>query len=362
MKYLVILSFLIVATSCSQNLSISKTQEAWDGYNNPQNLDSKYVTKFDLLPLTGSKLDRLRGWSGHGWPSVNGGIAVRWFESHGASDTGYRPFTEQELKSMSKEDLKRLSPAEKYDIYMGRFDYPTVSHERNRINVTRNESWFGLCNGAAAASLLFDEPKPVELKGVTGITVPFGSADIKALLTLYHGNIVFSEDAKMIGLRCSEKINEGSPRSNNSACRDTNPGAFHIVMANRLGMHGEAFIIDSTADYEVWNHPVVYFNSKVLKRQTPSQYAAHGAVEEVVVRTKIRTTDGGEPEWNRTIGMSAHASSYYTYEYTLELDAKGDIIGGEWISHDRPDFTWIPVDVPFRGQWEGIKDIYDASH
>jgi hypothetical protein len=37
------------------------------------------------------------------------------------------------------------------------------------------------------------------------------------------------------------------------------------------------------------------------------------------------------------------AQSYNSkaYEYTLELDSAGNIIGGEWISETQPDFLWL---------------------
>lgn len=32
---------------------------------------------------------------------------------------------------------------------------------------------------------------------------------------------------------------------------------------------------------------------------------------------------------------------YRDYEYFLELNASGNIIGGEWITSTRPDFMWM---------------------
>ncbi len=50
---------------------------------------------------------------------------------------------------MSLDDLKILSPAEKYDIYVGRYDYPTVQSEWKRTN-PEDAHWEGLCHGCTS--------------------------------------------------------------------------------------------------------------------------------------------------------------------------------------------------------------------
>lgn len=57
-----------------------------------------------------------------------------------------------------------------------------------------------------------------------------------------------------------------------------------------------------------------------------------------------------------------------SYEYILELDAEGKIIGGEWIGESKtnhPDFLWLPVekeDVPVAGiEWHHIKKLLELS-
>ena len=47
-----------------------------------------------------------------------------------------------------------------------------------------------------------------------------------------------------------------------------------------------------------------------------------------------------------------------TYKYRLELDKDGKIIGGAWISVDRPDFIWKKNDPGFIGFFEDLSRIY----
>jgi hypothetical protein len=40
-------------------------------------------------------------------------------------------------------------------------------------------------------------------------------------------------------------------------------------------------------------------------------------------------------------GTPAQTTKSKDYEYVLELDIAGNIIGGEWISETRPDMLWM---------------------
>ena len=42
----------------------------------------------------------------------------------------------------------------------------------------------------------------------------------------------------------------------------------------------------------------------------------------------------------RVVAASEQPSSR-VYDYKLELNSKGEIIGGDWISEGRPDFIWL---------------------
>jgi hypothetical protein len=75
-----------------------------------------------------------------------------------------------------------------------------------------------------------------------------------------------------------------------------------------------------------------------------------------------------------TDGNLAHDIGRYTatvrYEYIVELDTAGKVVGGEWVGNSKrlhPDFAWLPVRV--RNQtvasgkirWADVKALLDAS-
>ena len=110
--------------------------------------------------------------------------------------------------------------------------------------------WWGTCHAWTPASLLMPEPQhAVTLNGVT-----FEVGDIKALTQ----NIFDSTSAVMLGGRCNSKeITHDVNGSANDECSDVNPGAMHVILTNFLGISQLPLIEDRTANYEVWNQPVV---------------------------------------------------------------------------------------------------------
>ena len=199
-------------------------------------------------------------WSGDYWATYKGGITYRWNEvgSNGSSQYGYKLIDDKtDFHSL---DLTALSPAEKYDIYLGRYDFPLTTYERNRTQIMKTipgtteyqegftiPAWEGLCHAWAPATILFDAPNPVVVEGANGVKVPFGASDVKALLT-YFLHYEKSPNVNFLGGRCNldfgklrQDYNAGKITKaqyeaylEESQCSDTNAGAFHIVLVNQI--------------------------------------------------------------------------------------------------------------------------------
>ncbi len=331
-----------------------------DGVNNPTQWSDTYKYELSKLPTSGRKAD-FKPWSDIYWPSQLGGIAMRW--RYGLKP-GFHHYlhSKREVLAMSQSQLAMLSPAEKYDIFMGRFDYPTVRHVRG-FNNPRAQAWEGICHGWASAALNHPEPASVTVAGPSGITVPFGSGDVKALLDWYYAR--FGRANVFLGLKCDAGSGGNIIRRlrssvNSASCKDVNPGAMHVIFANELGIKKQGFSVDIDRMREIWNQPVYAFES----RQSPSTVriyrgAAPGTARIVQIRTKMFYTDElDQPSWTPVVGTSFNKESVATYDYYLELDRAGRIIGGEWISDKHPDFLWNAPKIPFLGEFEGINQIY----
>lgn len=220
------------------------------------------------------------------------------------------------------------------------------------------ETWWGLCHAWVPAAVL--EPEPIHPVTVNG--VEFTVSDIKALLiTMYDRS-----SALMMGGRCNEKEikrdEHGRIVDEQEECRDTNPGAFHVTIVNMLGIQKRAFAEDKTAGYQVWNQPVRGYEIREAREVTEAQamellgrpgesYLEVFDSPNCVSWRHVRmTTKYITESSNTTEGPLVPNIGQYTrndnYEYILELDADGKIVGGEWVGSSRtshPDFLWLPI-------------------
>jgi hypothetical protein len=316
---------------------------AIDTTNDPASLDPTYDRRYGALPLEGSA--HRVPWTDTYWPKYQGGISNRW---QTGEHFGYASPPLSQLMAMSRDDIGKLSPTEKYDILVGNYNYSLTSAVQGQNRPTE-ASWQGYCHGWTPAAIHFDEPKPVAMTNDDGIVIPFGSADVKALLTYFQGEVVtsrwseqihpFQRPARVLGSLCAGKA------ALDPGCYDANPGSFHIVMANQLGLRGEAFGIDAVNGYEKWNQPVHRFTATELSRRPPSEGASESAVEEVVIRASVTYTQEIHATWDAVGGTDAHSDTTKTYAYTLELDPDGEIVGGQWLYllDDGGDVTYAQV-------------------
>jgi len=87
--------------------------------------------------------------------------------------------------------------------------------------------------------------------------------------------------------------------------------------------------------------------------------AAPGTVEQVRVAASLTYVKETTPAWD------AHPPYLVVekYEYWLELDENENIIGGEHLAYNRPDFAWYLEEVSenFRDYFSPLSKIYAAS-
>ena len=277
------------------------------------------------LPLIGEAPDV---WSGHWWPYSSGGLA-------------------------RKGPLGEKSPLERYD-QVTNGSYLATEWELNQAGKLGAVSWAGHCNGLAAAGTMMAEP----VRSVSYLGVDFSIVDIKALLVgLWQGG------GEAVGGRCRlarPKSTVGGRRIDPD-CRSLNPGTFHIVVSNFLGRMALPVIIDIDPKEQVWNYPIRSYEVTLI--EFVSRVRADMLVSEE------------EDVWSSAATYFAHVMNEVTlatgkvisYEYVLEGDNDGNIIGGEWIrksKKDHPDFIWrhqepMPEN-PFLDR-ETILKIYQES-
>ncbi len=311
-------------------------EEAWGPDSAPEIMSSFFEKKFALLPLRGTVKDNQHYWSGDYWALRKGSINYRWYAKNKIGFNLNSPAKARAMK-MTIPELAELSPSEKYDLFTGRYDYP-LKNKVSQIADPGAESWEGMCHGWSPASMNHVEPRSKLLRNPDGIEIPFGSTDIKALVSFYYGYEYQAPDTHQMGRRCYK----GPFLNREHDCQeDLNAGTFHIVLSNRIGLEGKGFIADLQRYKEVWNHPITGFETSILNYGQAENDSAPGTVQTVQLKTSITYLSENGHDWRPVIGTSKQAYKKMTYYYKVELNSLGEIIGGEWTSKERPDFLWL---------------------
>lgn len=317
-------------------------------------------------------------WSGDYWAYSRGLLGARyadpqflelgdWFARF--TFIGENPL-DKVLAAAGPEMMERVSPSEKYDLLVAdkRRALTASMWEQGKAyydNDGKVEDWMGLCHGWAAAAMI--EPRPVQSIEVASFdrawSLKFNPSELKGLMSYSWSTNPY--DVAFLGERCSKKDpkRDENGRLIDPECFDLNPATWHQVIVHQVGVRNLPFIMDATYDYEVWNQPVTaysysYFNPRtmepaaslesasVLKSEfTKDPFAEYRSGETVtvvginmvvayVVETRANTWDS-DTEGNDVV-------RWVMYQYDLELDAKGQLIGGEWHDPVHPDFVWMP--------------------
>ncbi|MEM7151551.1 MAG: hypothetical protein AAF799_01870 [Myxococcota bacterium] len=359
--------------------------DEWAFSNDPTRFRVPLETRYDKLASSG--IAEPRPWADTYWPTYQDGVNARWqktgdfltdlspAEKFDAAFNGWNP---QRVKGLRPYKAEHGSFDKDFDqsYYrkLGPFARDCSMRYGNRV--TREaaaagllrpdgtaksgnskedyggiETWFGLCHAWAPVAIL--EPEP--LKAVEHNGIRFEVSDIKALLIACYNQVA----AILIGRRNEERdiALDGRGRAEKADARDINPGAFHLCLANLIGRDKRSFCEDRTANYEVWNQPIreyrVTFSEEVNKRQAINLVRMAGLRyrynKEATRFQHVRCEVDYITESHAGTQPNAHDDTWERtdpYEYLLELDAEGNIIGGEWLATSRtehPDFLWLPL-------------------
>lgn len=276
-RFLPIVPFLFVAACDGQTSPTDETGEPgpvdvekpgkqagkadqWGAADNPTIFTPDLKLTVADLPLDGEAANI--PWAASYWPVYEDTINYRWDGATSESPAA------KYGKAFGVADMEtKVSKGHGIDKYATRTACTTDAQCNDKIGEACAKrtgadkgycipTWWGLCHAWGPASILEPEPKfPVTRNGVT-----FKPNDIKALMTLAYN----SSTSKFVSLRCDEDEASsavtydayGRPTGDDVECKDTNPGTYHVLLTNYLGLRGQAFVEDRTFDDEVWNQPL----------------------------------------------------------------------------------------------------------
>jgi hypothetical protein len=306
---------LFVLCGCSFGIpSGSETQESLTRVNSPLFMaihTNELVSDWQKLPKSGS-------------------VPV-WYSSEMYN------FENEGLAARVERDL---SPVEKYDKAFrndrAATEWERVNHGRNALGNLQPEYWWGHCHAVMASTILHKEPQ----HGFVVNDVAFSKQDVKALLA----EINFINQGKMIGSRCEmeEPVLDDGGRMIDLSCRDLNPAAFHLVVANYVGRLGRTPVADIYPDRRVWSALVREFS-------TTEREVAPTEAEQLVASSALWQAKGATRfiKVHLDLTLVWKSDMDKDYDYLLELNGDGQVIGGEWLGEsrrDHPDFLWYPLE------------------
>jgi hypothetical protein len=246
-------------------LGASEDAERWDAKNDPATVDGTFIYEVDRLPLTGST--KAAPIPADYWATYKDSVNVRW-----DGEASLSPAEKWE-KAFNKPGLaKRVSELYGIRKQTSRKECSQTSEcadlkDGSECAIARGETkgrciptWWGVCHGWAPYA--FSEP--AAKKAVVRGDVTFYPGDLEGLMSLAYGERL---PTKFLSTRCNTKdsATDASGRVIAGECRDMNPGSFHVVAANMLGLRQQGFVYDRTWDAEVWNQPVRGFAITNLK-------------------------------------------------------------------------------------------------
>lgn len=346
----------------------------WGGFFEP-NTQGRYSLNQKNLPISQTDLPSIA--RAYLWPSSQGGIAARrWFKEI-PQKIIYTPFSEADSYSISEQDSRKLSTAEKYDMYKSDFDYPTVRGELERTKAIRtifgNEGyspefvipeWLDL---SKTVSMVLATPKldlsSKTLSNEAGIEVSFTRDDIVGLSAFYYyyknivpvellsrcyrvvhqlrrayytnniGNDYFKEEEFFEGLekvlagqKCDERISASG---------------FHLTIMNEVGLNKNYIVLEAI----------------------DSQFS----VESIVTGYETKYTNVTKDSVDVTLTLKLTSLETWkeeskVYIYQLVLDSNSRVIDGRWLSDGAPEYIWKSPEVAtFNGYYGDVSKLVGAQ-
>lgn len=336
-------------------------------------------------------------WSDTYWPDMGGSIAapyaapgyhgLPWSYSHnlGFVNSGME-FAERDFDHLTEEQINRLSPAQKYDLLLGDRNF-TFSH---RVIDTTTQlgrwgqmaMWSGICHGWSPASIQYDRPEhSFTVRGQAGHTIRFYPSDMKALMDWLWAKSYAQNFVKVKGWQCRDGRRDLIGRLQDPKCFDVNPAQVFLSIVGQIGLNRRPLVMDRSYGKSVQNQPTFRYSYRYVRLNNGFvgdrleraklrkgsfvdpfyQYRSPLTQDLVGIEMVLSYTKETSPSHRETDSPANDRIYDITIRMSLELDAQGKIVGGEWhedgwdarrptligeMEYSHPDILWVvPADL-----------------
>lgn len=232
---------------------------------------------------------------------------------------------------------------------------------QSRTYLVGDYSYAGSCHGEAPASIWAQKPgNPVLMRGKAEADILFDTDDL-AVLTAELWATQLKAPVYYAGKRCNLKKEQVERDSNGrlmvEECRDLNPALFHLALVKLVNPQEKGFILERDSFAEVWNTGIVAYDLEYHPIRTRDGRMVEAGIPVPVTDIADADATHRANSTHSLVDVSATVRNTwgdsYTYRYSLELDAEGNLLGGEWGGLDEfesaeardaarvgPDFLW----------------------
>jgi hypothetical protein len=286
-------------------------------------------------------------------------LLARWYRTEFAPAERFRKRgpTLDELSKMDRATRSRVanesSAANLLDLAAARADYPNEKAIRAKYRGAKGALALdeALSFGWAVAATKFREPNAVTrtVRLPTGheLDLEIGSSDVKSGMSHYYGVTARNKvQLHQVGSRCHG--------TNDRRCARLDAATFHILLTNTVHANGESFVVDIDPSEKVDFRPIGGFEADA--RIVP------GRDRVFRVKTAVDYARRRLPQ-KSPYGFYNLDSEREEYVYTLEVDAEGKILRGEWKSERRPEFAWRVKKLPpaSLGGFTALPKLYEEA-
>lgn len=172
---------------------------------------------------------------------------------------GEYDFLQDYYQKLNQAELNKLSPIEKLSLLSERNLIELESLIKDDMRLFA-DSWWGNCDGVAAASLLYPEPKKsLTLKTKNGTKITLSIADQKTILATY---------AKYSKSETFHFTNEGNDQKNLKVFQP------HLILETleKQFKNNNSVLIDISHGPEKWNSAVYAFEKNIFKKNILSSH------------------------------------------------------------------------------------------
>jgi hypothetical protein len=102
----------------------------------------------------------------------------------------------------------------------------------------------------------------------------------------------------------------------------------------------------------------VSYKTTYKNESGPVKTSALGTIKRIEVETIVTYAAAIAPKFDPVLNTDHAEYAQKTYEYYLDVNKDGLVIGGDWISDTRPDFVWTQKKATFTKNWASLNLIY----